>query len=432
MTDIDVDMRARQAFLEMVSETAPDIAHKYKGLVTAEVGADLFRNEATEDIYVPSSSSGYRLPASLRSKDDVNQLLAFAYENDVNDIKFGDGEAISVRVHGKIFRLSERKLANEELRSIMTVLYEDSSSIVTSVLGGDRKDFAYTVRQGSVMVSRWRVSVTLRTTYSGIGFRVTCRKISVVPPDPEDVRLEADVIDSFMNLDRGMILVTGPTGSGKSTTLAALTKNRLRSPIHSDHLITIEAPVEYLHDTYATPFSEVTQWEVPRMLHSFAYAVETSLRNDPDLVMIGELRDRETMRAGIEVCLTGHGMFGTLHTSSAVQTVTRFLQSFSAEEVPAVQYDLVDNLHMILSQLLRAGPDGRRVALRERLHFDGQIKDQLRSAKNLTQKLREVMERYGRLMVEEAEDKYREGLLTKEELDRIRYMDAKERSDASE
>jgi defect-in-organelle-trafficking protein DotB len=164
------------------------------------------------------------------------------------------------------------------------------------------------------------------------------------------------------------------------------------------------------------------------MFKTFAEAVKTSLRSDPDLVLVGEMRDRASMKAGLEVALTGHGAFSTMHTTSVVQTVTRFLQSFDKEEVAAVQYDLVDNLHMIMSQLLREGPDGRRVALRERLSFDGQIKDRLRSAKNLSHELRQVMESYGRLMVDEARDIYKEGRLTKEALERLEWMDMKERS----
>jgi Tfp pilus assembly pilus retraction ATPase PilT len=420
--------KLKQLFFEQITNGAPELADQYRDLVTSDVQQSLDRMKRSVDMFVPlRGTAEYLPPESFRGKPELDLLLSYASSIGVNDIKFGDAEPITVRVEGKIYRLTHRLLTTDELRSIMVALY-DSTSIVTSVLGGERADFAYTCRSGGKQASRWRVCVTLQGGYDGIGFRVVCRKISISPPTVAEVYLQPDIVNAVMNLDRGIFLVTGPTGSGKSTSLAALLRHRMQSIDHSDHLITIESPIEYLHKVYPSPYSEVTQWEVPRMLHSFGYAVETALRSDPDLVLIGEMRDRATMKAGLEVSLTGHGCFSTMHTNSVVQTVTRFLQTFDKEEVGAVQYDLVDNLHMIVSQLLRAGPDGRRVALRERLEFDGQIKERLRSTKNLTKELRKVMESYGRLMVEEARDLFKEGRLAEEQLKRIEWMDSKERS----
>lgn len=422
----DID---RRRFFEELADRDPSAVEGLSHLIDDDMQRQQDRMRRAPDMFQPAAGvPEYQPPESYRVQDQLDELLTYAAAVEVNDIKFGDGEPITVRVHGQIHRLTHRSLTNDELRNLMTALY-DSSSIVTSVLGGERMDFAYTCRKGGRMGSRWRVCVSLRGSYDGIGFRVVCRQITILPPTIQQVYMPQDIVDAVMKLDRGIMLVTGPTGSGKSTTLAALLRHRMESLAHSDHLITIESPIEYLHTEYTHPFSEVTQWEVPRMLASFAYAVETSLRCDPDLVLVGEMRDRATMKAGLEVSLTGHGCFSTMHTTSAVQTVTRFLQAFDKEEVGAVQYDLVDSLHMIVSQLLRVGPDGRRVAMRERLEFDGQIKEQLRSSKNLTHGLRKVMEAHGRLMVEEARDLFKEGRLAKAELDRIEFMDAKERSE---
>jgi len=426
---LNFDERDRRRFFEELADRDPTAVEGLSHLIDGDMQRQQDRMRRAPDMFTPPTGvKEYHPPESYRVKDQLDELLTYAASVEVNDIKFGDGEPVTVRVHGQIFRLTHRTLTNDELRNLMTELY-DSSSIVTSVLGGERMDFAYTCRKGGRMGSRWRVCVNLRGNYAGIGFRVVCRQITILPPTIQQVYMPQDIVDAVMKLDRGIMLVTGPTGSGKSTTLAVLLRHRMESIDHSDHLITIESPIEYLHSEYARPYSEVTQWEVPRMLTSFAYAVETSLRCDPDLVLVGEMRDRATMKAGLEVSLTGHGCFSTMHTTSAVQTVTRFLQAFDKEEVGAVQYDLVDSLHMIVSQLLRVGPDGRRVALRERLEFDGQIKEQLRSAKNLTHELRKVMEAHGRLMVDEARDLFKEGRLGKAELDRIEFMDAKERSE---
>jgi len=419
----------QRQFYETMVERNPEAALDLQHLVSDDMQRLQDRRRRAEDMLPDTLSRGqvYTPPESFKSQQDVDDLLAYVHDKETADLKFGDGEPLTMRVQGTIYRLTHRALTNDEVRTVMSVLYH-SSSIVTSVLGGERRDFAYTCRQGAKMGSRWRVCVTLRGSYDGIGFRIVMRRITIDPPTVAEVYLQDDIVDSVMKLDRGLILVTGPTGSGKSTSLAALLRHRLQSPLHSDHLITIESPIEYLHSEYPRPFSEVTQWEVPRMLSSFSYAVETALRCDPDLVLVGEMRDKATMKAAIEISLTGHGGLSTLHTSTAVQTVTRILQAFTPEEIPAVQYDLVDNLSMIVSQLLRQGPDGRRVALRERLIFDGQIKDRLRSAKNLSHELRKVMESHGRLMVDEAREVFKDGRLAKAELDRIEFMDSKERA----
>lgn len=418
----DLSSAARRELYEHLSGGEDD--GSFLGLLTDDQRDSILRNRVSDDLFPRHAE--YFAPPAIRDKGHINELLEFCRKNEVNDVKFGDGEPISIRVHGKIYSLTTRTLGNDELRIIMGALY-NSPSVNAAVQAGSQVDCGYSCVINGRLMSRWRVCISMRGVEDGFGYRIVCRQITSTPPTVRDVYLQQDIVDAVMGLDRGLMLVTGPTGSGKSTTLAALIRHRAQSIDHSDHIITIENPIEYLHRGYAHPFTEITQWEVPRMMESFPRAIEAALRSDPDLVLVGEMRNRESSKAGLEIALTGHGCFSTLHTNSVVQTVTRFLQNFSQDEIPAVQYDLVDNLHMIVSQLLRPSTDGRRVALRERLSFDGQIKDQLRSSKNLTQALRQVMEKHGRLMIHEAEDLYKEGRLPIGELERIRYMDMKER-----
>lgn len=420
------DLSRRELYEHLVSGGN---ASEFADLLTEDQREQIGRNRLSDDIY--KHYQDYRAPEAFRDKGHINELLEFCRKHEVNDVKFGDGLPITIRVHGRVYSLTQRNLGNDELRSIMTDLY-GSPSAIGAVLDGHQVDCGYSCVVNGRLLSRWRVCITLRGVEDGFGFRIVCRQITSCPPTVRDVYLPSDIVDSVMNLDRGIVLVTGPTGSGKSTTLAALIRHRAESLEHSDHIITIENPIEYLHRGYSHPFTEVTQWEVPRMMKSFPQAIEAALRSDPDLVLVGEMRNRESSKAGLEIALTGHGCFSTLHTNSVVQTVSRFLQNFTEDEVASVQYDLVDNLHMIVSQLLRPSTDGRRVALRERMGFDGQIKDQLRSAKNLTQALRKAMEQHGRLMVEEAEDMFKAGRLPQQELERIRYMDKKERAAVNE
>ncbi|WP_455233551.1 type IV pilus twitching motility protein PilT [Geopseudomonas aromaticivorans] len=381
-----------------------------------------------EDFFMAESGEVYEAPAAYRDSKDLNTLLQYVARNGANDLYLGDGSPIELRVHGRLYKLTDRSLTADEVRQLMVALYGDSTSVITSVLNGERKDCSYQC-PGETMedFSRWRVFMSLRSVTGGLGFRVVCRQIAVDPPTCAQVFMPPDIIQSVESLHRGIFLMTGPTGSGKSTSLAALLRHRLESPDFSDHLITAEWPIEYVYERIRKPFSVVTQWEVPRMMVSFRDAVVAALRADPDLFLLGEMRDRPTMEAGLQVALTGHGMLSTMHTNSVVQTITRILKEFKEGEREAIQYDLVDNLHMIVSQMLRKTPDGKRVALRERLAIDGSSKERLRTAKNLAQALRKEIESSGRLLVEEARDLYKEGRLAKEELDNIEHMDKMER-----
>ena len=381
-----------------------------------------------EDFFLAPASDIYVPPAAYRDSKDLNQVLRYVARHGANDIYFGDGSPVEARVHGRLYKLTDRTLTADEVRQLMVALYGDSTSVITSVLNGERKDCSYQCPgETSEEFSRWRVFMSLRSVTGGLGFRIVCRQIAADPPTCAQVFMPQDIIDSVESLHRGIFLMTGPTGSGKSTSLAALLRHRLESPEFSDHLITAEWPIEYVYERIIKPYSVVTQWEVPRMMPSFRDAVVAALRADPDLFLLGEMRDRATMEAGLQVALTGHGMLSTMHTNSVVQTVTRILKEFNEGEREAIQYDLVDNLHMIVSQMLKPSPDGKRVALRERLAIDGSSKERLRTAKNLAQALRKEIESSGRLLVEEARDLFKEGRLAKDELEKIEHMDRMER-----
>ncbi|EMM8807830.1 type IV pilus twitching motility protein PilT [Pseudomonas aeruginosa] len=419
----------REQFMRFVGPDALPV-HMVEGLQQSEL-AKLSNNRRPIDFFEPRNGEEFDAPTSFRDKADLDQLLRYAARHNTNDIHLGDQVPVKARVSGTLYTLTERNLTQDELRSMMTSIYDGSGAAVTAVLGGGRIDTAYecppTDKQDR---SRWRVNMTLRYANGGNGFRVVMRQISSDPPPLEKIKMPSDVVDAVMSLQRGLFLMTGPTGSGKSTSLSSLVAYRLASPAHSDHIVTIESPIEFVYDRCPRPYSEVTQHEVPRMMKTFNDGVVNALREDPDLILLGEMRDRETMLSGIEASLTGHGLLSTLHTNSVVATVDRILKAFSPSERPAIQADLIDNLHMIVSQLLAKTVDGGRIALRERLSIDGAIKERLRRANNLAEQLRKEMQSSGRLMVEEARDAFKDGAITRETLDWYEQMDRMEREAA--
>jgi len=419
-------LRQREQFFSFVGEDAlsPEML---LSLQESERG-NLKRKGKPVDFYVSPGPDQYEPPASFRDRKELNELLRFAARNNANDLHIGDYSPMKMRVSGTLFTLTERSLTTDEVRSLMTSLYNDSASAVTTVLGGVTLNTAYECpASDSQDRSRWRVIMNLRYASGGLGLRLVLRRIDSDPPPLSKIYMPSDIIESVEGLQRGMFLMTGPTGSGKSTSLAGLAAHRLAMPDHSDHLLTIESPIEFVYDRCPKPFSEVTQWEVPRMKASFNAGIVDALRSDPDLIIVGEMRDKITMHSGIEGALTGHGMLSTMHTNSVVSTVDRILKTFDFGEREAIKLDLIDNLHMIVSQLLARTVDGGRMAFRERLAIDGSIKERLRKAPNLSIALRQEMKSSGRLMIDEARDAYKDGRISDDVLRWYENMDRMER-----
>lgn len=182
-----------------------------------------------------------------------------------------------------------------------------------------------------------------------------------------------DAIDKFVHSKSGLVLVCGPTGSGKTSTLAAMIEwiNQNRS----EHIITIEDPIEYIFESNK---SIVSQREIGRDTHSFASALRALLREDPDVAMIGELRDPETIMTAIELCETGHLVFGTFHTGSAAQTINRIIANFPSEQQNAVSTRLADSLVGILCQRLIPKIGGGRTGIFELVVANGAIRNLIR------------------------------------------------------
>jgi len=230
-------------------------------------------------------------------------------------------------------------------------------------------DFAYPYESGNC-----RLRVNYFVDRLGPGF--VCRVIPNQIPDPDRLGLELPV-KRLALLAKGLVLVTGPTGSGKSTTLAALVDlaNRQRS----DHILTIEDPIEFVHQRKRCL---VNQREVGTHTDSFKSGLRAALREDPDIVMVGEMRDLETIAIALETAVTGHLVFGTLHTSSAVGTIDRVVDQFPADQQQQIRVMLADSLKCVVSQILLKRIGGGRIAALESLFITPAISNLIREGKN--------------------------------------------------
>lgn len=280
----------------------------------------------------------------------INDYLRKVVESRGSDLHLSSGQMAMVRVDGEIVPLGDTTILESDqivqiLHEIMTDeqkrQYEKTSDV----------DFSYEVEG----LARFRVNAFRHNGGAAAVLRTIPSKILSM----EDLGLGA-IFRKICDNPRGIVLVTGPTGSGKSTTLAAMidyiNTNR------KEHILTIEDPIEFVHKNKK---SLVSQREVHRDTDSFASALKASLREDPDIILVGEMRDLETIRLALTAAETGHLVFGTLHTTSAAKTVDRILDVFPAEEKEMVRTMLSESLQAVISQALLKKKGGGRVAAHE-------------------------------------------------------------------
>ncbi|MGH9323079.1 MAG: type IV pilus twitching motility protein PilT [Vicinamibacteria bacterium] len=282
--------------------------------------------------------------------DDMNSFLLSMVEAQASDLHLSSGSCPVLRVHGEIqFLRDSRVLTSDEIRRLAYSILDEE----TRKTFEEKRDVdcAYEIPG----LSRFRVNVF--EDRKGVG--TVIRTIPVSLQTAEELGLPPAVLELCF-LTKGLVLVTGPTGSGKSTTLAAMVDyiNKRRS----DHIITIEDPIEFVHENQ---MCLVNQRQVGRNTRSFKAALRAALREDPDIVLVGELRDLETIAIAIETAETGHLVFGTLHTTSAVATIDRMIDQFPPDQQAQVRVMLADALKGVISQVLCKKKGGGRVAALE-------------------------------------------------------------------
>jgi twitching motility protein PilT len=297
----------------------------------------------------------------------IDELLAIMVEHDASDLHVAAGSAPAIRVHGVL----------ERLRDVPKMLPDDTRSLVYRILSTEQQKVLETKRQLDFSYSvpglaRFRVNAYFQRTSVGAAFRMIPATIKTL----EELALPERLYE-LGEKPRGLVLVTGPTGSGKSTTLASLIDkiNRTRA----EHILTIEDPIEFLHWHQGCV---VNQREIGPDATSFAEALRAALRQDPDVILVGEMRDLETIATALTAAETGHLVFATLHTQSAPSTIDRIIDAFPASQQEQVRVQLAATLQGVVTQNLIPTADGRgRVAALEILIPDDAVRNLIRQAK---------------------------------------------------
>lgn len=275
-------------------------------------------------------------------KISLNQLLEFTLKNQASDLFISSGQVPMVRLHGKMRSIQCGFLSTED---ILEMLYSIMTDAQKKLYQEEKEtDFAIEFEDKA----RFRVNAFNNTEGSAAVFRIIPTKI----PSLDDLNAP-EAFKGFAKLERGLVLVTGPTGSGKSTTLASMINYINENS--AKHILTIEDPVEFMH---TSKNSLINHREVGNSTHSFAKALKSALRESPDVILVGEMRDIETISLALTAAETGHLVFGTLHTSSAPQTINRIIDVFPTGDKAMVRSMLSSSLQAVIAQTLLPKKDG--------------------------------------------------------------------------
>src|SRR5690242_5205837 len=296
---------------------------------------------------------------------DITQLLAFSVKNKASDLHLSAGLPPMIRVHGDVRRINVDPLEHKQVHDMVYDIMNDSQrKAYEETL---ECDFSFEI-QG---LARFRVNAFNQNRGAGAVFRTIPSKILTL----EQLNCPA-VFAELALKPRGMVLCTGPTGSGKSTTLAAMVNHLNENEF--GHILTVEDPIEFVHDSKKCL---INQREVGPHTLSFANALRAALREDPDVILVGEMRDLETIRLAMTAAETGHLVFGTLHTSSAAKTIDRIIDVFPAEEKEMVRSMLSESLRAVISQTLIKRNGGGRIAAHEIMIGTPAIRNLIREGK---------------------------------------------------
>jgi len=297
---------------------------------------------------------------------NIVELLAFVVKNKASDLHLSAGMPPMIRVHGEVKRINLPEMEHKEVHAMVYDIMNDSQRKYYEE--NLECDFSFEVPS----LARFRVNAFNTQRGAATVMRTIPSKVLTL----EELNAPK-IFAEIANQPRGVVLVTGPTGSGKSTTLAAMIDHINENEY--GHILTLEDPIEFVHQSKKCL---INQREVGRDTHSFENALRSALREDPDIILVGELRDLETIRLAMTAAETGHLVFGTLHTSSAAKTIDRIIDVFPAEEKEMIRAMLSESLRAVISQTLLKTKDGNgRVAAHEIMIGTPAIRNLIREAK---------------------------------------------------
>jgi twitching motility protein PilT len=296
---------------------------------------------------------------------DITQLLAFGVEQGASDCHLSAGEPPMIRIHGDLKKLDHAPLTKEEAHALVYDIMNDAQRKAFE----ETHECDFSFEMGTV--ARFRVNVFMQRKGEAAVFRTIPTKILTL----EQLEMPA-ILKQLCEKEKGLILVTGPTGSGKSTTLAGMVDYLNES--FEGHILTVEDPIEFVHQSKKCL---VNQRELGPHTNSFANALRAALREDPDIILVGEMRDLETIQLALTAAETGHIVFGTLHTSSAPKTVDRIIDVFPPNQQAQIRAQFAESIEAVVTQTLLKKKGGGRIAALEIMTGTTAVRNLVREGK---------------------------------------------------
>lgn len=308
------------------------------------------------------------------TENHVDELLTWCVDQGSSDITIQTDKPVYNEISGSLFPGTYHKIDAAEMTAFLTKIY--GAEAQAQLAGGKDLDLSYEIRPDRFKRIRFRVNITAILSKGRDGVQITMRSLPSEPLTFEALDIEPEIVKSWAPR-QGLVLVTGPTGSGKSTLLAAGIRHLLERPEGCGKILTYEAPIEYTYDSIQAPRSLISQSEIPRHLPNFAHGIRNALRRKPEIILVGEARDRETIGAAIEAGQTGHLVYATAHTMGVASTIRRMISTFEPEERAERAYALMETLRLVITQALVKKKDGGRLGLREYMRFDDEVRERL-------------------------------------------------------
>ncbi len=306
--------------------------------------------------------------------DIIDTFLLWCVKKNSSDITIQTDRPVYNEIYGTLYPATFRPVDAADMNVFLTKIYGPEAG--ARLASGHDLDLSYEIRPDRYTRIRFRVNVTAILSRGRDSASITMRVLPNEPPTMTDLNVEEEIIKGWAPR-QGMVIVTGPTGSGKTTLLAAGIRMLMERKRGCGKVVCYEAPIEYVYDTIKSPRSLLSQTEIPRHLPDFARGVRNALRRKPNIILVGEARDKETISAAIEAAQTGHLVFTTTHTTGVAATIQRMVASFEPNERSERAYALMETVRMVVTQTLVPKTTGGRMGVREWMRFTDEVRDKL-------------------------------------------------------
>lgn len=348
--------------------------------------------------------------------DDIDEFLLWCVKQNSSDISIQSERPVYNEIGGELYPATFRKLDAADMSVFLEKLYGPEAQ--ARLASARDLDVSYEIRPDRYTRIRFRVNITAILSKGRDGAQITMRSLPSEPPTMKDLSIEEEIKDAWAPR-QGLVVITGPTGSGKSTLLAAGNRMLLERPRGCGKMLTYEAPIEYVYDSINSPRSLVSQSEIPRHLPDFAHGVRNALRRKPEIILVGEARDRETINAAIEAAQTGHAVYTTTHTLGVANTVQRMLSTYDMNEREERAIAMMETLRLIVTQALVPRIGGGRCGVREWMKFPDEVREKLMDMHftKWPNEIQRMLNQYGQSMERSAEIAFESGAI-----DRRNYL----------